>query len=393
MKQNIGKRLASLVLALVLVAGMMPMMSLTAHAAYSTGISPFDVEIYAKHDCGSDCGINKSDRESYSTDGATRTYKLKVSWQCLQCQGLVKDTSFSDIVVTCNDCEQGTPDTTVTKTVGEVTATFVFSRAAEQHGASYIKTIPATCTATGEKKVTNCFYCGLTKTLETFPIDPNNHKAASEWSREDGHHYKVCDNGCGTQLEKAACTYSDATCTEPSACSVCKYVYAVKLGHSYTYTADGSVLTEKCSNGCGHSASVALVRDEGVSTAYTGSQITPYIAQETGTTVAEYTVSYENNVVPGTATVTLTMGDATITRNFEITLGSFGSNAVKGYTGAYDGQAHGINLEGLPAGSTVEYKDSAAGEYSATPVKRTDVGTTRVWYKLTNPNYVDKEGT
>ena len=127
MKLNVWKRLTFLALALVMVAGMMPMMSLTAHAAYSTGISPFDVEIYAKHDCGSDCGINKSDRESYSTDGATRTYKIKVRWQCLKCLGAVKATSFSDIVVTCNDCEQGTPATTVTKTVGEVTATFVFS--------------------------------------------------------------------------------------------------------------------------------------------------------------------------------------------------------------------------------------------------------------------------
>ena len=342
MKKNIGKRLASLVLALVLVVGMMPMMSLTAHAAYSTGIPPFDVEIYAKHYCGSDCGITKIDRESYSTDGATRTYKIKVRWQCLQCLGAVKATSFSDIVVTCNDCEQGTPATTVTKTVGEVTATFVFSRAAEQHGASYIKTIPATCTATGEKKVTNCFYCGLTKTLETFPIDPNNHKAASEWSREEGHHYKVCDNGCGTQLEKAACTYSDATCTEPSACSVCKYVYAVKLDHSYTYTADGSVLTEKCSNGCGHQVIASIVAGEAI---YTGSEITDAatVSYDSGTWAGDKPVlNFENNVNVGTATAKMTVGDATASTTFKINPASLSDATAQlnPASGTYTGSSH-----------------------------------------------------
>ncbi len=152
------------------------MMSLTAYASLTTGVAPFQVTVTVKHNiCGkADCSISTVKRVSHSVNGATWTYQIKVDWFCSTCYKNYT-TTFSDIAVTCNDCELGTPATTVTKSNSDCTINFTFSRNAKAHGSSYITTIPATCTSTGEKRVVNCYYCSLTKTLETYPIDPDNH--------------------------------------------------------------------------------------------------------------------------------------------------------------------------------------------------------------------------
>mgnify|MGYP001041199957 CR=1 FL=1 len=170
------KRFLGILLTLTMLIGLLPMMSLTAYASLTTSVSPFQVTVTVKHNiCGkADCSISTVNRVSYSENGATQTYQIKVVWFCSTCYKTYT-TTFSDIAVTCNDCELGTPATTVTKSNSDCTINFTFSRNAQAHGSSYITTIPATCTSTGEKRVDNCCYCGLTKTLETYPIDPDNH--------------------------------------------------------------------------------------------------------------------------------------------------------------------------------------------------------------------------
>ena len=399
MKMNIRKRLTFLTLALLLVVGLVPALALTADAGgtsstgsvyvadawmfYNMSIDTLTITSYGEtenHD--GDCGALLYSVTKLSPNNYRVSYRIMYSDN-----GKTRESStFSMDLQLSGDCRNGRsvsigPKTeNVKNTSYTFTATFSHS-ARSNHGGG-----EATCVSDAF-----CAVCGM----KYADRKPDDHQWS--WVTDDTTHSRTCSRtGCGKTESGDHTTEggSAATCANAAVCGICQKSYGKALEHNYSYSISGdSTIIETCDKGCGHSASVALVRDEGVSTAYTGSQITPYIAQETGTTVAEYTVSYENNVVPGTATVTLTMADTTITRNFEITRGSFGSNVVKGYTGTYDGQPHGIVTGSLPAGSTVYYKDSAAGEYSATPVKRTDAGTTKVWYKLTNPNYVDKEGT
>ena len=367
MKLNVWKRLTFLALALVLVVGLVPALARTADAGgtFSTG-SVYVADAWMYYDMSVDTLTITSNGETENHDGDCGALLNsvtmlspntdRVSYRILYSDnGYTRESStFSMDLQLSGDCRNGRsvsigPKTEkVSNTSYTFTATFSHSKR-DNHGGG-----EATCVSDAF-----CAVCGM----KYADRKPNDHQWS--WVADDTTHSRTCSRtGCGKTESGYHTTEggSAATCANAAVCGICQKSYGKALGHNYSYSTSGdSTIIETCDKGCGHSASVALVRDEGVSTAYTGSQITPYIAQETGTTVAEYTVSYENNVVPGTATVTLTMEDATITRNFEITRGSFGSNAVKGYTGAYDGQAHGINIEGLPAGSTVEYKDSAAG--------------------------------
>ena len=63
------------------------------------------------------------------------------------------------------------------------------------------------------------------------------------------------------------------------------------------------------------------------------------------------------------------------------------------YSGAYDGEAHAIALSGAAGGSTVQYRTSPTGAWSTTAPTRTNVGTTTVYWQVTNPNYNTASGT
>ncbi|MBE6747450.1 MAG: hypothetical protein E7558_08415, partial [Ruminococcaceae bacterium] len=92
------------------------------------------------------------------------------------------------------------------------------------------------------------------------------------------------------------------------------------VAHSlqYSKTAD-NVLTETCSANCGHSATATLAIENG-SYAYTGTTITPatitYSDDWQGEKPTE--ISYSNNVNAGTATASITAGEATAIVDFTI---------------------------------------------------------------------------
>lgn len=95
----------------------------------------------------------------------------------------------------------------------------------------------ATCTATGSVAYWHCSECEKNfdaeengkelQTVET-PIDSSNHNPATAWTQENGKHYHVCQNGCGTHLEEAACSGGTATCTAQAVCEVCQNAYGEK---------------------------------------------------------------------------------------------------------------------------------------------------------------------
>ena len=101
----------------------------------------------------------------------------------------------------------------------------------------------------------------------------------------------------------------------------------------------------------------------------------------------------------GSATITATVTDgtnytyATKTASYTITVGTNVMNVTAtGYTGTYDGQAHGITVT-APDGATVKYGETA-GNYnlSASPTY-INVGTYTVYYQVTKTGYTTVTGS
>lgn len=87
-------------------------------------------------------------------------------------------------------------------------------------------------------------------------VDPHKHNPTDEWSNETvenvQYHYHVCENGCGTELDKAACSGGTATCTAKAVCSLCGKEYGEKLAHQFytkvateAYKATDATCTER----------------------------------------------------------------------------------------------------------------------------------------------------
>ena len=80
-----------------------------------------------------------------------------------------------------------------------------------------------------------------------------------------------------------------------------------------------------------------------------------------------------------TASYTLGVGTATMTVSAE------------GYSGIYDGEAHGITVT-VPSGASVKY-GTEAGTYDKTSLTYTDAGTYTVYYEATMDNYTSVTGS
>lgn len=59
----------------------------------------------------------------------------------------------------------------------------------------------------------------------------------------------------------------------------------------------------------------------------------------------------------------------------------------------YNGKSQTISISNIPAGSKVEYRTSKSGKWTTVKPTRTTVGTTTVYYRITNPNYNTIEGS
>ena len=105
-------------------------------------------------------------------------------------------------------------------------------------------------TATCTKKAV-CVSCGV----EYGDLNAENHDPAAEWTQENGKHYHVCKNGCGTHLDEAACSGGTANCMMKAECAVCGGEYGAvdpnKHDPSAEWTQENGKHYHVCKNGCG----------------------------------------------------------------------------------------------------------------------------------------------
>lgn len=105
-------------------------------------------------------------------------------------------------------------------------------------------------TATCTKKAV-CVSCGV----EYGDLNAENHDPSAEWTQENGKHYHVCKNGCGTHLDEAACAGGTANCMKKAECDVCGGEYGTVNAEIHDPSAEWAQENGKhyhaCKNGCG----------------------------------------------------------------------------------------------------------------------------------------------
>ena len=133
---------------------------------------------------------------------------------------------------------------------------------------------------------------------------------------------------------------------------------------------------------------------------YTGQAQKPAVTVKDGTTElkegTDYTVTYADNTLPGTAKVTITAKEGSAytgerTETFSLQDGVIAVTA-DGYYGEYDGTAHGITVK-APEEATVRFGESAdACTLSASPTY-VNAGTYTVYYQVTRQYYATVKGS
>ena len=95
------------------------------------------------------------------------------------------------------------------------------------------------------------------------------------------------------------------------------HIHGISVDGEAATIAEGC--TAKVGSACGTTSVATLSIDSKVSLTYTGEEITPAVATVTGTlSLGEPTITYSNNVNPGTATATMTYGTASVSKEFTI---------------------------------------------------------------------------
>lgn len=246
----------------------------------------------------------------------------------------------------------------------------------------------------------------------------------------DEHTIKCAD--CGYSLGYGDCQYGDYTRTATQhsrTCALCGDTVtnnhyfkngvcecgAEKHDHKWEVSASGNTITVKCTGATGTceydkdggkltvSASNAVYDGKAkaatiTNTIKTGSyndgsySVTYYEKQANGnyssiysapSNVGEYKVevySYLDSNKKASATFAITAKPVTV--------------SATGYTGTYDGNAHGITVNGLEGtGLSVQYATSQNGYYSSSAPTYTDAGEYTVYYKVTGSNIDNYEIT
>ncbi|MBQ7778871.1 MAG: leucine-rich repeat domain-containing protein [Clostridia bacterium] len=91
---------------------------------------------------------------------------------------------------------------------------------------------------------TDCNICGKTRNI--------THEWGTEYSKDSGGHWRVC-TVCGEEETKTAHIGGSATCTEAPICTTCKSAYGSANGHDYSgeMLYDDTHHYKLCENGCG----------------------------------------------------------------------------------------------------------------------------------------------
>ena len=188
--------------------------------------------------------------------------------------------------------------------------------------------------------------------------------------------------------ENVSITASNAN-ADPS--GVTTYTFAVEDSkYDYEVTANFQSRT---------SISSATVTLATTSYTYDGQEHKPTVSSVKlgGTTLAtnDYTVSYADDCT-NVGTVTVTIAGArtytgTATATYSINEAAMTVNA-SGYTGTYDGQAHGITVE-APQDAVIKYGTTEGNYNLETSPEYTDAGNYTVYYQVTRTNYQTVTGS
>lgn len=220
--------------------------------------------------------------------------------------------------------------------------------------------------------------------------DGENITLFAQWTQCTDHNWEdgKCTK-CG-----ALCSHSggNATCTQQATCGICGEQYGDLAKHNVVYNASQNRIVETCTAGCGHIATADIVRDENVGTVYIGSAIEALrVVYSDNWQSGNLDIQYAKNVDVGTANGTISIGGETAKETFEITAATMTNVSAQGYSGVYDGQAHGITVN-APADASVFYKVGDGNYSTENPVFK-DAGTYTVSYKVSMANHTDVEGT
>lgn len=180
-----------------------------------------------------------------------------------------------------------------------------------------------------------------------------------------------------------------ATCAAQKVCTICGNGYGNLLDHNYSYTADddNNTITESCDKGCGHNKTITLKAP--VNTVYDS------YAKEAvvdGSIDANYTVTYDKNEVinVGTYKTTLTVGEVSVSLDFEITKATPKVTAPTANTLTYNGEAQELVSAGSTDFGTMLYSLTEEGEFTATiPTGTNAVSYTVYYYVQGNENAND----
>lgn len=196
-------------------------------------------------------------------------------------------------------------------------------------------------------------------------------------THEGGEHTTAIDNGDGTHS---------------LTCSICGEVTEEHTPDE-SYTANGNVIMVSCSE-CHGTAGTATITAE--NTTYNGTaQETATVAYSEGWKGGELTVSYVNNTNAGTATASITIGEATASVEFTIAKADIDFDTyidpefAEGLV--YNGTAQVlVTSPGSVEGGTILYSLSPYDGYSDAIPVATEAGEYRVYYYIQgDENYND----
>ena len=220
-------------------------------------------------------------------------------------------------------------------------------------GRNYVKVVTITCMAVGDP-VWN--WNGTASATATFTsTDGNAQMTVNATVTSSTQTAASC-------LEKDKVTYTATATANGQTYTDTKTVDGDVGPHSYIYSSSGNTVTETCANGCGHSATATLTAS---SQTYTGSPIT------TGASVTysdgwagsqeHGEITYSNNLNAGTATAKVMVEGKELTTTFEINEADISGAAVtlNPTSGTYTGTAYNssvsVTLDGF--GTLVEGTD------------------------------------
>ena len=358
-KNQLTSRILSLVLALVMVVGMLPMTALTAYAAteamdfakerqyipYSSGAAQYFFyknylykAVYTKINV-SEIGIQQvgSYLALWSPEFPTsHTNLTSESGAWLKPEKLPKNQNSA---LECYSNSQ------------------MFSTSTGNR--NFVKVVTITCMAVGDP-VWN--WNGTASATARFTSTDGSAAMTVDATIES------VEQTAASCLEKGKVTYTATATANGQTYTNAKTADGAVGPHSYTYSASGNTITETCNN-CSNHTATAILEADGVYI-YTGSAITPatitYSDNWQGDKPTD--ISYVNNVDVGTATATITVEGHTLTKNFQIKNAysvSFNANGGTGEKGSetiMDGEEYTLPANPFTAPNGYQFKGWATSQ-------------------------------